>query len=163
VFFSSMTEKSKFLRFGVAIVVIVVSLGYLAWTGVRDTHEYYVTIKELQGMNDTRYAKRLRVAGNVLPGSIKRHGTEVTFSLKENEMVLPVVYKGSEALPDTFKDDAQALAFGRFGRDGVFRANQVQAKCASKYAPAPGQTQPASVPMQTSQAGGAPASSGTSR
>jgi cytochrome c-type biogenesis protein CcmE len=156
-----MTDKGKFLRFGVAIVIIVLSLGYLAWTGVRDTHEYYVTIKELGGMNETRYAKRLRVAGNVLPGSIKRHGAEVTFSLKENDMVLPVVYSGSEALPDTFKDDAQALAFGRIGRDGVFRANQVQAKCASKYAPAPGQTQPASTPTQTSQA--APQASGLSR
>ena len=154
-----MTDKSKFLRFGIAIVIIVLSLGYLAWTGVRDTHEYYVTIKELQAMNDTRYAKRLRVAGNVVPGTIKRHGVEVTFSLKENDQVLPVVYSGSEALPDTFKDDAQALAFGRIGHDGVFRAKQVQAKCASKYAPAPGQTQPAATPMQTSQAGSAPATS----
>lgn len=149
-----MTDRSKFLRFGIAIAIIVVSLGYLAWTGVRDTHEYYVTIKELKGMNDSRYAKRLRVAGNVVPGTIKRHGTEVEFSLKENDMMLPVVYSGSEALPDTFKDDAQALAFGRFGRDGVFRANQVQAKCASKYAPAPNQTPAATT---TSQAGAAPA------
>ena len=156
-----MSDKGKFLRFGIAIVIIVVSLGYLAWTGVRDTHEYYVTIKELQGMNDSRYAKRLRVAGNVVPGSIKRHGSEVNFSLKENDQVLPVVYSGSEALPDTFKDDAQALAFGRIGRDGVFHANQVQAKCASKYAPAPNQGQPAATPMQTSQAAGT--SSGYSR
>ena len=114
-------------------------------------------------MNETRYAKRLRVAGNVVPGTIKRHGTSVEFSLKENEMVLPVVYSGSEALPDTFKDDAQALAFGRFGRDGVFRANQVQAKCASKYAPAPGQTQPTSTPVQTTQSVGTPESPDTTR
>lgn len=156
-----MADKSKFLRFGVAIVIIVVSLGYLAWTGVRDTHEYYVTIKELQGMNDSRYAKRLRVAGNVVPGSIHRRGSEVSFSLKENDLVQPVVYSGSEPLPDTFKDDSQALAFGRIGRDGIFRANQVQAKCASKYAPAPNQGQPAATPMQTSQASGA--SSGDTR
>ena len=154
-----MSDKTKYLRFGVAIAIIVVSLGYLAWTGVRDTHEYYVTIKELKVMDATRYTKRLRVAGNVVPGSIQRHGTEVDFSLKENDMVLPVVYRGSEALPDTFKDDAQALAFGSFGRDGVFRAHQVQAKCASKYAPAPGQAQPAATPMQTSRAGSAPATS----
>ena len=47
------------------------------------------------------------------------------------------------------------------GRDGIFRANQVQAKCASKYAPAPNQGQPAATPMQTSQASGA--SSGDTR
>jgi cytochrome c-type biogenesis protein CcmE len=45
------------------------------------------------------------------------------------------VYKGSEPPPDTFKDNAQALAIGNLGKDGVFRATQLQAKCASKYAP----------------------------
>jgi cytochrome c-type biogenesis protein CcmE len=49
-----------------------------------------------------------------------------------------VDYTGTEAPPDTFKDDSQALADGRFDRDGVFRAKQLQAKCASKYAPQPG-------------------------
>ena len=47
-----------------------------------------------------------------------------------------MIYKGSEPPPDTFKDDAQALAEGTYGRDGVFHATFAQAKCASKYAPA---------------------------
>jgi cytochrome c-type biogenesis protein CcmE len=46
-----------------------------------------------------------------------------------------VVYKGSEPPPDTFKDNAQALAMGVYKKDGVFYANELQAKCASKYAP----------------------------
>jgi cytochrome c-type biogenesis protein CcmE len=33
------------------------------------------------------------------------------------------------------KDNSQALADGSFGHDGVFHAKQLQAKCASKYAP----------------------------
>jgi cytochrome c-type biogenesis protein CcmE len=45
------------------------------------------------------------------------------------------VYNGTEPPPDTFKDNAQALAEGSFNRDGVFYAKQIQAKCASKYAP----------------------------
>ncbi len=86
-------------------------------------------------MGDDAYTKRLRVAGNVQPGSIKRSGTKVEFVLIENDQVLPVVYTGTEAPPDTFKDESQALAEGSFGRDGVFHAKQLQAKCASKYAP----------------------------
>jgi len=146
-------RKKVVLRFGVAISLILVSLGYLAWTGVQQSKSYYVTIKELQTL-DGRYAKRLRVAGNVLPGSIKRQGTRVEFTLKENDNLLPVVYKGTEAPPDTFKDDSQALAEGTFGRDGVFHANQLQAKCASKYAPKPNGTPaepgaaPAGAPLQ---------------
>ncbi len=85
-----------------------------------------------------RTPKRLRVAGNVKPGSIKRTGTHVQFVLVEQDQTLPVDYTGTEAPPDTFKDDSQALADGRFDRDGVFHAKQLQAKCASKYAPQQG-------------------------
>ena len=86
-------------------------------------------------MGDGAYSKRLRVAGNVRPGSIHRTGTHVQFVLIEEDQNLSVDYNGVEAPPDTFKDDSQALADGSFGRDGVFHAKQLQAKCASKYAP----------------------------
>jgi cytochrome c-type biogenesis protein CcmE len=129
------SQSSKILKFGSAIVVIVLALGYLAYTGVQESKSYYVTIKELRGMGNSAYTKRLRVAGNVLPGSIKRSGINVDFALTENDQVLNVVYNGTEPPPDTFKDNAQALAVGSFGRDGVFHAKQIQAKCASKYAP----------------------------
>ena len=136
-----MSEQGRrYLRFGAVISVIVIALGYLAYTGVQDSKSYYVTIKELNGMGNDAYSKRLRVAGNVVPGSIKRSGTRVDFLLKENDLTLPVSYTGTEAPPDTFKDDSQALADGNFGHDGVFHAKQLQAKCASKYAPKPGQS-----------------------
>jgi cytochrome c-type biogenesis protein CcmE len=155
---SDLKSRMTYVRFGVAIMIVLVSLGYLAFTGVQQSKSYYVTIKELRDMNDSRYAKRLRVAGNVVPGSIKRQGSRVEFALKENEFTLPVIYNGTEAPPDTFKDDSQAMAEGRFGRDGVFHANQIQAKCASKYAPAPDQpgAQPTNAPakpLQKAQAG----------
>ncbi len=136
-----MSEQGRrYARFGAVIVVIIVALGYLAYTGVQDSKSYYVTIKELNGMGNGAYSKRLRVAGNVQPGSIKRQGTHLEFLLVEQDRTLPVVYNGSEAPPDTFKDNAQALAEGKFGRDGVFHATNIQAKCASKYAPKqPGQ------------------------
>ncbi len=122
----------------VAAVVILATVGYLAFTGVRDTKSYYVTISELNAMGGKAYTRHLRVAGNVAPGSIKRAGTNASFQLLELGKTLQVSYQGSEPPPDTFKDDAQALAVGTYGRDGVFHATQLQAKCASKYAPAPG-------------------------
>jgi cytochrome c-type biogenesis protein CcmE len=134
------SQTSKFLKFGSAMVVILLALGYLAYTGVQESKSYYVTIKELRGMGDGAYTKRLRVAGDVQPGSIRRSGTNVNFVLVENDQVLNVVYNGTEPPPDTFKDSAQALAEGSFGRDGVFYAKQIQAKCASKYAPQQGST-----------------------
>jgi cytochrome c-type biogenesis protein CcmE len=125
-----------------ATLLVVATVGWLAWTGVRDTKSYYVTITELNAMGKDAYTRNLRVAGNVAPGSIQRAGMNVRFNLNEQGHVLQVNYQGSEPPPDTFKDDAQALAVGTYGRDGVFHATQLQAKCASKYAPA----QPGAVP-----------------
>jgi cytochrome c-type biogenesis protein CcmE len=129
------SQAKTYLKFGGATAVIFLLLGYLAYTGVQDSKSYYVTIEELHTMGDSAYSKRLRVAGNVQPGSIKRTGTHVEFVLVEQDQNLRVDYTGTEAPPDTFKDDSQALADGSFGRDGVFHAKQLQAKCASKYAP----------------------------
>ena len=133
-----MSSRSTVFRFGIPIAVIVLALTYLAYTGVQESKSYYVTISELRqqsAQSNALYAKRLRVAGNVTPGSIRRSGMKVEFTLTENGNTLPVVYTGTEAPPDTFKDDAQALAEGHIGHDGIFHATGIQAKCASKYAP----------------------------
>ena len=63
--------------------------------------------------------------------------------LVEQGKGLPVSYVGTDPLPDTFKDGAQCLVEGKVQPDGRFVAETVQAKCASKYEAAPGQTQPA--------------------
>jgi cytochrome c-type biogenesis protein CcmE len=125
-----------------ATVFILGAIAWLTFTGVRDNKSYYVTISELNAMGSKAYVRHLRVAGNVAPGSIRRSGTTATFQLLEQGKTLQVSYQGTEPPPDTFKDDAQALAVGTYGKDGVFRATQLQAKCASKYAPAPGATPP---------------------
>ena len=119
---------------------------WLALTGIGASKDYYVTIAQLQSMGGKAYTRHLRVAGNVAPGSIQRVGTNAHFTLIEEGRKLDVAYQGMEPPPDTFKDDAQALAVGTYGRDGVFHATQLQAKCASKYAPAPGTT---AVPAKT--------------
>jgi len=79
----------------------------------------------------------------VVPGSIRQVGTNAEFTLAENGETLKVAYKGSEPPPDTFKDNSQALALGHFGKDGIFHATELQAKCASKYAPQQQQGAPA--------------------
>ncbi len=131
----------------VATILVLATVTWLTVTGVRDNKSYYVTIGELQGLGNKAYTRHLRVAGNVATGSIHRVGTNADFTLVELGKTLRVDYHGSEPPPDTFKDEAQALAVGTYGRDGVFHATQIQAKCASKYAPAkpgsrPGQPQP---------------------
>ena len=136
-------KKQNPAKFLIAGLIVVATVSWLAISGYSDAKQYYVTISELQNMGKKAYKVNLRVAGNVQPGTIDRSGPNATFTLVEQGKLLKVDYQGSEPPPDTFKDDAQALAIGTYGRDGVFHATQLQAKCASKYAPAkPGTTTP---------------------
>jgi cytochrome c-type biogenesis protein CcmE len=130
---SNSKSPAKFLIAGVVVIATVI---WLAISASGNAKSYYVTIGELQAMGNKAYKVNLRVAGNVKPGSISRSGPNADFTLMEQGKTLRVVYEGAEPPPDTFKDEAQALAIGTYGRDGTFHATQLQAKCASKYAPA---------------------------
>jgi cytochrome c-type biogenesis protein CcmE len=134
------------LKIVIAAVVILATVGWLTFTGINDNKSYYVTISELNAMGPKAYVRHLRVAGNVAPGTIRRSGTTATFQLLEQGKVLNVSYQGTEPPPDTFKDEAQALAVGTYGKDGVFHATLLQAKCASKYAPVAPKTNPGATP-----------------
>jgi cytochrome c-type biogenesis protein CcmE len=124
-------------KFGVGVGIIVVTLVTLGWVGARESKTYYHTISELSTMKQGELRQRMRVSGYVAQGTIQHLPGRVDFVLVEEKRRLPVSYTGAAPLPDTFKDDAQALVEGRLGTDGKFTAEQVQAKCASKYEIAP--------------------------
>ena len=161
------SKKSGTARIVAAAIVIVAVVGYLAYTGVQSNKSYYVTIAELQAMGNKAFTRHLRVEGFVKPETITTDGPHATFVLTEyeshsaaaaahpNPQTITVRYDGAEPPPDTFKDNSQALAIGTYGRDGVFHATQLQAKCASKYAPAPGAT-PGAAPTKTAETAPAP-------
>jgi len=129
----------RYGKFAALIVLIIGTLVWLAVGGIQETKTYYKTVAELGGMGENAYDNRLRVAGDVQDGSIQRKGREVSFALRQEKLTLRVVYNNIEPLTDTFRDGAQAVCDGKMGRDGVFRATRIQAKCASKYEAKPGQ------------------------
>jgi cytochrome c-type biogenesis protein CcmE len=125
--------NNNYVKFGLLIVVVLGTLGWLAVGGISETKTYYKTVAELTQLGDHAQDKRLRVGGDIAPNSIKRNGADVSFTLAQDALRLKVVYNGIDPLPDTFRDGAQALADGKLGSDGVFHASKIQAKCASKY------------------------------
>ncbi len=154
-----MSQQKNQTKIILATVVILATVAWLAFTGNSDNKDYYVTLGQMRQMGDKVYTRHLRIGGFVVPGSIRRDGPHVSFQLTEQtadnkfpecakggaDCLISVNYSGSEPPPDTFKDDAQALAVGTYGKDGVFHATQLQAKCASKYAPAAPKAAPAAT------------------
>lgn len=140
-----MRARSKFV---VGSAIIVVTLAMLAYVGFTQSKTYYHTISDLSSLQAGALHQRMRVSGNVRNGSIEHVSNRVNFVLEEQGKTLSVSYIGSDPLPDTFKDGAQTLVEGRLAPDGHFVAEQVQAKCASKYEAVPNAA-PGAQPGQT--------------
>jgi cytochrome c-type biogenesis protein CcmE len=149
-----MKARGKFIAGSAIIIATLVSLAYVGYT---QSKTYYHTIAELATLQPSALHQRMRVSGYVRAGTIRHLPGHLDFVLEEEGKTLPVSYIGRDPLPDTFKDGAQALVEGDLTPDGHFVAEQVQAKCASKYqaspVPAPASNQP--QPGQTSNRPGA--------
>src|SRR5215207_10301685 len=99
------------MKFALLVVAIIGTLTWLAAGGINETKTYYKTIAEVAALGDGAKDKgRIRVGGDVAPGSITRDGTLVKFTLTQDNLKLNVVYTGTDPLPDTFRDASQALA-----------------------------------------------------
>ena len=132
----------RYINFAALVVIVIGTVLRLAFAGGSGSKTYYKTISEVGKMGNDAYARRMRVGGDVESGSIQRAGDHVQFVLIQDKDRLTVVYTGTDPLPDTFKDGAQALADGKLDNNGVFLATRIQAKCASKYESKPGSLAP---------------------
>lgn len=126
------------LKFAVGIGIILAVVIWEAVSGFQQSKTYYFTVNELVSGKTAR--QRVRVGGIVAADSIERHGNQVTFRLAQDASSIPVTYVGTDPLPDTFKSGAQAIIEGEYAANGDFRAERIQAKCASKYEATPAKT-----------------------
>ncbi len=138
-----MANHSKKLKFGIGIAIIIAAVAWEAVSGFQQSKTYYVTVKELASGKSIH--QHVRVGGVIVPGSIHRSGEILTFRISQENETIPVTYIGKETLPDDFKGGANAIVEGDYLADGTFRAQQVQAKCASKYKAVPPAPKQASV------------------
>jgi cytochrome c-type biogenesis protein CcmE len=127
---AGMSARMKILLGGIVIAAALVWLGFV---GFQESKAYYVTVDEYSSMQGTLEGKTLKLAGEVIPGSIDRTKSPMEFVIGNQDKQIRVRYAGKEIIPDTFKDGTKALVEGKAGADGVFQATHIEAKCASKY------------------------------
>ena len=126
------------LRFVFGSSVIVGAIGYLMYTGIRETSSYYLTIQEFLPRKAEYGNTALRVAGRVQSGSIDYdpRSLRLRFHLAafsdaaQAGMSVPVSFTGIK--PDMFADGRDVIVEGRY-TDGVLQASQVLTSCPSKY------------------------------
>jgi cytochrome c-type biogenesis protein CcmE len=128
--------KPKQLKFLIGSIAIILGLVYLGYAGAKASMTYNQTVAEMLASKEAAYGRHIELEGDVIPGSIKYEGRIVTFKVNDKndkDKIVTIRYEGKEPLNDTFRDNATAMAKGKLGRDGVFVATYMTAKCASKY------------------------------
>jgi cytochrome c-type biogenesis protein CcmE len=125
-------------KFLIGAAVIVAGITGLIVTGVKDTGVYFLTPTELLSRTQsdpTFHDVGLKVGAKVVPGSVRRDPASRTidFRVSDGTSEFPVTYSG--LVPDTFTDasNIEVIVEGKYGRDGVFHATEVLAKCGSRY------------------------------
>jgi len=125
-------------KFLVGAAIIVAGVAGLIVTGVKETGMYFLTPTELINRTQadpTFHDVGLKVGAKVVPGSVRRDPASRTidFKVSDGTSQFPVTYTG--LVPDTFTDasNIEVIVEGKYGRDGVFHATEVLAKCGSRY------------------------------
>ena len=83
--------------------------------------------------NEAPQGRSFRIGGMVVPGSLKREGVNVEFTVTDTAKSMRVTYHGQ--LPDLFREGKGVVAQGQLGADGMFRASEVLAKHDENYMP----------------------------
>jgi cytochrome c-type biogenesis protein CcmE len=122
--------KAKFV---IGSLIVVGALAWLGFVGFEQSKSYYITVEEYSNMHASLSGKTLKIAGDVVEGSIDRTKPQLEFVIAHQGKALKVRYVGTALVPDTFKDGSKAVVEGNITQDGVFLAHHIEAKCASKY------------------------------
>ena len=97
-----MSIKSK--RFKIVLVGLIAFfiIGYLTYTGIKETMAYYLTVDELLAQGSSYGKGGLRVGGEVMPGSIQWNPRELqlSFRIGDSRSSILVNYRG--VVPDSF-------------------------------------------------------------
>jgi len=112
--------------------IIGIAVAMLAFSGVREGWVYYLPVDEFVE-NEARQDARVRLHGLVGTDnlSVDTVALEANFELKGDQCVLPISYRG--IIPDTFQAQREVVVEGSMDESGVFQADVLLTKCASRY------------------------------
>jgi len=120
------------VKLGIAGVILAGAVTYLAIAGMQKGWVYTMGVEQYLDQT-TQHGQRIRICGTVAPHEIDIQAAQLraNFYIKGTDKELRVAYKG--VVPDLFKEGAEVVVEGKQDAAGVFQADVLMTKCASKY------------------------------
>lgn len=113
-----------------ALVLIVVALGAVLFTGLRDASTFFYNVDEAVQQRDSLSGDRIRMQGNVVPGSVERTTDGVRFVIAYNGVEVPVDHVGDP--PELFGPKIPVVLEGSFVGDR-FSSDEILIRHDSTY------------------------------
>jgi cytochrome c-type biogenesis protein CcmE len=131
-------------RFLFGILLVIGTVAYLIYTGIRETSNYYLTIEEFLPQKEAFANEGLRLAGRVQAGSVHWDPKDLQLrfvlgAFKEKAPTAPqeagllIQYQG--ILPDMFAEGRDVIVEGHYDKGNVLLAKTIMTSCPSKYEP----------------------------
>ncbi len=117
-------------RLWIAGIVVLGALGYLVFQGLGNATLYFRTADEAVAQRQQLGERRFRIEGDVVDGSVRQVGDDVSFVLAKNNVEVPVRHKGDP--PELFRPGIPVVLEGRFDGDH-FSSDRIMVKHSETY------------------------------
>jgi len=120
------------IKLTLAGIVLVAGVTYLVVAGATSGWVYHLPVDQF--VTDAQYrTQRVRLCGTVETDGLRSTPATLTaaFNLKGGRQHVAVEYHG--VIPEMFQAEREVVVEGRLAGDGVFHADVLMTKCASKY------------------------------
>ena len=124
--------RPRRMRYVVAAAICLAAILYLVFVGLSSNIVYFRTVSEAVAERPHEGDARLRMAGEVVPGSVERRPDGVAFKMTEGGQVASVVHRGDP--PELFRDGAPVVCEGRW-QGSTFDSDRILIKHGSEYRP----------------------------
>lgn len=131
---AAVRRPGRRLRYLVAGGLCAAAVVSLVFGGLSRNIVYFRTVSEAVAERSGGGGDRLRMAGEVVPGSVERRPDGVAFDVREGGVVASVVHRGDP--PELFKDGAPVVCEGRWDGE-TFSSDRIMIKHGSEYKPPP--------------------------
>jgi len=113
---------------GLVVVIAIVLLVVLA-----DNVVFYRTVSEAVHERSSQGSSRFRLAGAVVPGTVRETSVGVDFEVTDGKKTVSVVHRGDP--PELFKPRAPVVCEGHWARGLTFDSDRILIKHGAQYTP----------------------------
>ena len=129
-----MSSRARRRTIAAATVVVVAAIAIVVLAfQLAGNITYFRTVSEAVQQRASEGDHRIRLAGEVVPGSLHETRTGVTFRVTDGKATVTVVHEGDP--PGLFKDGVPVVCEGEWGTGKAFDSDRILIKHGSEYEP----------------------------